>query len=36
MREKNWMKRDALVKQRLGLEGEYWTRAARLLRLPSG
>lgn len=31
MREKNWMKRDALVKQRLGLEGEYWTRAARLL-----
>jgi predicted TIM-barrel fold metal-dependent hydrolase len=33
MREKNWMKRDALVKQRLGLEGDYWTRAARLLRL---
>ncbi len=32
LREKNWMKRDALVKQRLGLEGEYWTRAARLLR----
>jgi predicted TIM-barrel fold metal-dependent hydrolase len=35
MRERNWMKRDALVKQRLGLEGEYWTRAARLLRLSS-
>ena len=33
MREKNWMRRDALVKQRLGLEGEYWTRAARLLRV---
>ena len=31
MRERNWMKRDVLVKQRLGLEGEYWTRAARLL-----
>jgi predicted TIM-barrel fold metal-dependent hydrolase len=34
LRERNWMKRDALVKQRLGLEGEYWTRAATLLRLP--
>ena len=34
LRERNWMKRDALVKQRLGLEGDYWTRAARLLRLP--
>ena len=36
MRERNWMKRDALVKQRLGLEGEYWTRAARVLRLGYG
>ena len=36
MRESNWMRRDALVKQRLGLEGDYWTRAARLLRLESG
>lgn len=35
MGERNWMKRDALVKQALGLEGEYWTRAARLLRLPT-
>ena len=35
MSERNWMKRDALVKQALGLEGEYWTRAARLLRLPA-
>jgi predicted TIM-barrel fold metal-dependent hydrolase len=33
MREKNWMRRDALVKQRLGLEGEYWRRAGRLLRM---
>jgi predicted TIM-barrel fold metal-dependent hydrolase len=32
MGEKNWMKRDALVKQRLGLEGEYWTRFGKLLR----
>ena len=32
MRETNWMKRDALIKQRLGLvEDEYWTRAGRLL-----
>jgi hypothetical protein len=31
MRERNWMKRDVLVKQRLGLEGEYWTRAGALL-----
>jgi len=36
MRERNWMRRDALVKQRLGLEGDYWTRAARLLRVESG
>ena len=35
LREGNWMKRDALVKQRLGLEGEYWTRAGRLLLKPS-
>lgn len=33
LRERNWMRRDALVKQRLGLEGDYWTRAARLLRV---
>jgi uncharacterized protein len=32
MRETNWMRRDALIKQRLGLvEEEYWTRAGRLL-----
>ena len=36
LREKNWMRRDALVKQRLGLEGEYWTRAGRLLRKHAG
>jgi predicted TIM-barrel fold metal-dependent hydrolase len=36
MRERNWMRRDALVKERLGLDGDYWTRAARLLRVGSG
>jgi predicted TIM-barrel fold metal-dependent hydrolase len=36
LREKNWMRRDALVKQRLGLDGEYWTRAGRLLRKHAG
>ena len=34
LRERNWMRRDALVKQQLGLEGDYWTRAAKLLRVP--
>lgn len=34
MREGNWMRRDVLIKQRLGLEAEYWHRAAKLLRLP--
>jgi uncharacterized protein len=34
MRETNWMKRDALIKQRLGLvEDDYWMRAGRLLRV---
>jgi hypothetical protein len=33
LRERNWMRRDALVKQRLGLDADYWTRAARLLRV---
>ena len=36
MSERNWMRRDALVKQRLGLEGDYWNRAARLLRKKAG
>jgi predicted TIM-barrel fold metal-dependent hydrolase len=34
--EKNWLRRDVLVKQRLGFEEAYWHRAATLLRLPSG
>ena len=34
-REKNWMRRDVLIKQRLGLGPDYWHRAATLLRQPS-
>jgi predicted TIM-barrel fold metal-dependent hydrolase len=30
--EKNWMRRDVLIKQRLGFDEEYWQRAARVLR----
>jgi predicted TIM-barrel fold metal-dependent hydrolase len=33
MDESNWMRRDVLIKQRLGLESDYWHRAARILRL---
>lgn len=29
----NWMRRDVLIKQSLGLEKDYWNRAAGLLRL---
>jgi predicted TIM-barrel fold metal-dependent hydrolase len=31
-REKNWLRRDVLIKQRLGLEADYWHRTATLLR----
>ena len=34
IKEGNWMKRDVLIKQRLGLEDDYWHRGATLLRLP--
>jgi predicted TIM-barrel fold metal-dependent hydrolase len=33
MREKNWMRRDVLIKQRWGFGDDYWHRAAKLLRL---
>jgi len=33
--EKNWMRRDALAKQRLGFDDAYWHRGATLLRLPT-
>jgi predicted TIM-barrel fold metal-dependent hydrolase len=32
--EKNWMRRDVLTKQALGLDEAYWQRAGTLLRLP--
>jgi hypothetical protein len=35
MRERNWMRRDVLIKQRLGFGRDYWERAARVLRLNS-
>jgi predicted TIM-barrel fold metal-dependent hydrolase len=35
MREKNWMRRDVLIKQRLGFDQDYWHRAAKVLRLPA-
>ena len=31
--EKNWMRRDVLIKQRLGLDEAYWQRAGTVLRL---
>lgn len=34
MREPNWMRRDLLIKRRLGFDDDYWHRAAKVLRLP--
>ncbi len=34
MHEKNWMRRDLLIKQRLGFDDDYWHRAAKILCLP--
>ena len=33
-REGNWMRRDVLTKQALGLDDDYFHRAGSLLRLP--
>jgi predicted TIM-barrel fold metal-dependent hydrolase len=33
LREGNWMNRDVLIKQKLGLDEDYWHRAAKILRL---
>ena len=33
MRERNWMQRDVLIKQRLGFDDAYWHRAAKVLRV---
>lgn len=35
LRVKNWMRRDVLIKERLGLDEAYWHRAATLLRVPT-
>ena len=34
MDEPNWMRRDVLIKQKLGFDRAYWHRAAKVLRLP--
>ncbi len=34
MRERNWIRRDVLIKQQLGFDDAYWRRAAEVLRLP--
>jgi predicted TIM-barrel fold metal-dependent hydrolase len=33
MKERNWMRRDVLIKQRLGFDQDYWERAAKVLRI---
>jgi len=35
-REDNWMRRDVLIKQRIGFDDSYWHRAAKVLGLPDG
>jgi predicted TIM-barrel fold metal-dependent hydrolase len=32
--ETNWLKRDVIIKQKLGFDQAYWHRAGRILRLP--
>lgn len=34
MHEKNWMRRDVLIKKQMNLDQGYWDRGATLLRLP--
>jgi predicted TIM-barrel fold metal-dependent hydrolase len=34
-KEKNWLRRDVMIKTRLGFDEDYWHRAAKVLRLPS-
>jgi len=33
MGERNWMRRDVLIKQKMGLDEAYWQRAGKILRL---
>jgi hypothetical protein len=35
-REENWMRRDVLIKQRIGFDDAYWRRGAKVLGLPEG
>ena len=35
LREKSWMRRDVLIKQRLGFDEAYWRRAAKILKMPT-
>ncbi|HYO11359.1 MAG TPA: amidohydrolase family protein [Tepidisphaeraceae bacterium] len=34
-RQRNWLKRDVLIKREIGFDDAYWQRAAKVLRLPS-
>jgi hypothetical protein len=36
MTEGNWMRRDVLIKERIGFDDAYWHRAGKILRLPAG
>jgi predicted TIM-barrel fold metal-dependent hydrolase len=36
LQEPNWLRRDIMIKQRLGFDEDYWNRAARVLRLHRG
>jgi predicted TIM-barrel fold metal-dependent hydrolase len=35
MREKNWMRRDVMIKEQLGFDDAYWQRAARIVGVTS-
>ena len=34
MGERNWMRRDVLIKKKLDFDEAYWRRASKILRLP--
>ena len=36
LRESNWLRRDVLIKREIGLDDEYWHRAAKVLGLGGG
>jgi hypothetical protein len=33
MTEMNWLRRDVRIKEMLGFDADYWTRAAKVLRV---